>query len=136
MLICTALIGLVALYGRPTRARAYSDDQYWSFATVLLAVMFALSPVMNPWYALWLLPFAALGNARWPWVAATLVLLSYVVELNLGLISSNGPYHHPSWVRPVEYLGILMAVGFEWRMERNRRRQPVTPDPSKLIAQP
>lgn len=43
----------------------------------LFGALLALSPVVNPWYVAWLLPFAALQRRRWPFVAAACSLASY-----------------------------------------------------------
>lgn len=66
------------------------------------------SAVVNPWYLLWIAPFAALHPTRMTWVALGVVTLSYATSMNLGL-SLAGPYDHPWWVRLVEYGAVLLA---------------------------
>ena len=56
----------------------------------------ALSPVVNPWYLLWLLPFAAIRPSVWAWTASAAVLLAYVTGLNL-----NDLTVHPFGVIPI-----------------------------------
>lgn len=82
----------------------------WIFGAFLAA-----APVINPWYALWVLPFAAIYPSRWPWTASLTLFLSYVTGLNLGVYDID-PFAHPGWLRPVEFGLILAAVGVDaWR---------------------
>ena len=79
----------------------------------------ALSPVVNPWYLLWLLPFAAIRPSVWAWTASGAVLLAYVTGLNLNDLTVH-PFGHPPWVRPVEY-GLIAAAIAYGMMDRARR---------------
>ena len=82
----------------------------WIFGAFLFA-----APVINPWYALWLLPFAAIYPSFWAWTASLTLLFSYVTGLNLGTYDIE-PFGHPGWLRPVEFGLILAAVGVDiWR---------------------
>ena len=78
----------------------------------------ALSPVVNPWYLLWLLPFAAIRPSAWAWTASVAVLLAYLTGLNLNDLTLH-PFDHPVWVRPVEYGLIAAAIG--WQSVAGRR---------------
>ncbi len=84
----------------------------------------ALSPVVNPWYLLWLLPFAAIRPSAWAWTASVAVLLAYVTGLNLNDLTLH-PFDHPVWVRPVEYGLIAAAIGYPWVAGR---RVPIETD--------
>ena len=75
----------------------------WIYGILLL-----VSPVVNPWYLLWLLPFAALFPSVWAWTASAAILLSYITGLNLNDYSMQ-PYAQPDWVRPLEF-GVIGAV--------------------------
>lgn len=79
----------------------------WLFGGLLL-----VSPVINPWYLLWLLPFAAVYPSVTAWVASAAVLLSYATGLNLEDPSLT-PYQHPAWVRPVEFGLITVALAVD-----------------------
>ena len=84
------------------------------------------APVINPWYALWLLPFAAVYPSCWAWTASLALLLSYVTGLNLGVFDLE-PFAHPHWLRPLEFGLIFAAVGVDvWRAAR--RPRPVVRD--------
>lgn len=75
----------------------------WLFGGLLL-----VSPVINPWYLLWLLPFACRYSSLGIWATSAAILLSYATGLNLES-SELAPYGHPAWVRPVEF-GIIGLV--------------------------
>ena len=86
----------------------------WLFGGLLL-----VSPVINPWYALWFLPFAAVFPSRWAWTAAWALLLSYVTGANLGIMELE-PFAQPAWVRPVEFGAILLALAADGIARRKR----------------
>jgi alpha-1,6-mannosyltransferase len=50
----------------------------------VFGVLLLFSPVINPWYLLWLLPFAVFSRDVWPWVASFSISLSYLTGLNTG----------------------------------------------------
>ena len=78
----------------------------------LYGALLAASPVVNPWYLLWLLPFAAIAPSVSAWTASVAVFLAYVSGLNLN-DGDLQPYQQPAWVRPVEYGLILLALAFD-----------------------
>ena len=84
----------------------------------LYGALLAVSPVINPWYLLWLLPFAALFPSVWAWTASGAVLLSYVTYLNLQDYAMD-PYAQPIWVRWLEFGLILAAVVYD--LSRHRK---------------
>ena len=75
-------------------------------------VLLAVSPVINPWYLIWLLPFAAIFPSAWAWTASALILLSYVSGTNLGDYGLQ-PYQQPVWVRVLEFGLILVALAYD-----------------------
>lgn len=81
---------------------------------LVFGVWFLGSAVVNPWYLLWMVPFAAIFPTRMIWAALVMVTLSYATSMNLGL-SLAGPYNHPWWVRPVEYGAVLFAWLWSWK---------------------
>ncbi|KJV05529.1 hypothetical protein VZ94_17540 [Methylocucumis oryzae] len=105
-LLLGSLLLVVALaYGwrywqQQTRALPRADG--------LLGGLLLVSPVINPWYLLWLLPFACIHRNPLAWAASALLLLAYVTGLNLDDPSLT-PYQHPAWVRWVEF-GCLILV--------------------------
>ena len=86
----------------------------WVFGALLAA-----SPVINPWYLLWLLPFAAIRPSICAWTASFAVLLSYVSGLNLQDYAMH-PYGQPPWARCLEFGLILCGLGCDWVRLRHR----------------
>jgi len=75
----------------------------------LLLIFLLLSPVLNPWYVIWLVPFAAMTPS---WRALTLIVIvpvSYATGLNLG-DPSLATYAQPAWVRPTEFATLVLAL--------------------------
>jgi len=85
----------------------------WVFGALLAA-----SPVINPWYLLWLLPFAAITPSIWAWTASFAVMLGYVTGLNLQDLAAH-PYAQPLWARWLEFGLILCGIGCD--LIRRRR---------------
>ena len=107
----------------------------WVFGALL-----ASSPVINPWYMLWLLPFAAVFPSVWSWTASVAILLSYVTGLNLQDYEMH-PYAQPLWARWLQFGLVLAGLAFDlarshgrvgslagaklpWRRLPARRRRP------------
>ncbi len=85
----------------------------WVFGLFLL-----ISPVINAWYWLWVLPFAVIFPSRWAWTASAALLLSYGVGLHIPG-SELGAYEMPVWIRIVEFSIIAIALLFD---RQNRRK--------------
>ena len=105
LLLTIALAGYYLVFRRMASGTVVRGD--WIYGGVL-----ALWPVVNPWYLLWLLPFAAIRPSAWAWTASVAVLLSYVTGLNLNNMDMH-PFGHPSWVLPLEYGLILLALAYD-----------------------
>ena len=86
----------------------------WLFGVLLL-----LSPVINPWYLLWLLPFAVVFPSIWAWTASAAVLLSYVTGLNLPDYTLQ-PYEQPVWVRGLQFGLIFLALAADSAARRRK----------------
>ncbi len=101
------LLGLACacyfMYLYPNTQKVRLDHVYVLF---LLAI-----PVLNPWYVLWVLPFACLQKAIWPWVASLSVLLAYGHGLNLS--QGYNAYEQPMQLVFIEYTAILIAVYYD-----------------------
>lgn len=119
-----ALVGTAAVLGLTLRrARRQPEPAAVPHGEWVLACLFLLSPVVNPWYLLWLAPFVAARPTAWGLTALAVVPLSYCHGLFLA-----GPlpaYHHPDWVRPLELGSVLAAFAGSraWR----RRAAPAGP---------
>lgn len=114
-------IGFAALwisYG----IRYRKSDEQIPRGDLLYGALLAVSTVINPWYLLWLLPFAAVFPTAWAWTASLAVLASYITGLNLNDYTM-GPYQQPIWVRPLEFTPIVLAAGYDvFRYRRQKTR--------------
>lgn len=89
---------------------------------LVFAILLVLSPVINPWYLLWVLPFAVGRGLYWPWVASLAVLLAYVTPLNLG--DEDGvAFAVLTWARVIEWCAIAVAVAVDIRRAWVRRNR-------------
>jgi hypothetical protein len=86
----------------------------------ILGALVLLTPVMHPWYALWLLPFAAL-HRRAAWIAlAALAPLAYAPMADW---LRGAPWRDPLWTRLVEHgacWALLLAAALRRQRERAR----------------
>jgi len=85
----------------------------WVFGSLLL-----VSPVINPWYLIWILPFAAIYPSAWAWTASLAVLLSYISGINLFNDPSMQAYEQPLWARLLEFSLIGAALLVDWRRRK------------------
>lgn len=117
-------------------ARRNEDPVRYAFGA-LFALLLA-SPVVHPWYVLWLLPFAVLLGSfaafLWAWSAA----LVYVVQIRY---AADGVWILPAWVPAVEYALLYgaLVVSFIRQVPQPRaetRRMPPIPDPRVGIVIP
>ena len=77
--------------------------------------MLLLSPVVNPWYWLWLLPLAMLPFSPVAWVAATASLLAYShVVVQVMAASSIATYAVPLWATSLQSALVIAAIGSAW----------------------
>ena len=76
---------------------------------IIYAVFLLTSPVVNPWYLLWLFPWVVYRLSGWGWVALAAVSLSYATGQNLGR-EELADFAIPLWVKVVEYGIVLLAV--------------------------
>lgn len=76
-------------------------------------------PVLNPWYLVWLLPFAVLRPSLWAWTASVSLLLSYASGINLNL-SDTESYQIPDWILAIEFGSIALAAAVQRRLNVNK----------------
>jgi len=111
-LIAAAAIVAIAttLYWRDARAghnRPGIPPADYALGTVLL-----FSPVVNPWYLLWLLPFAVLRPSRTAWTATFLLPLSYWNGTNWNIGSAH-EFDMPMVVTLVELTALAIAAWYD-----------------------
>lgn len=94
----------------------------WPGAEVMGVALF-FSPVVNPWYGLWLLPFLALRPTAWGIGVLVALPLAYAHGFNLPGGAELG-YRHPAWVRPTELAVVVAAVAFAGWARHRRASAP------------
>lgn len=80
-----------------------------SLLVIVYGVLFLVSPVVNPWYLLWIVPFVCLNPRAWSIAALALVSLSYVRGQTLAN-SSLDEFSQPLWLKTSEYVLILVLA--------------------------
>ncbi len=80
----------------------------------LYGVFFLCIPVLNPWYFVWLLPFAVIYPSRWAWTASITLFLAYASGINL-VDSTLELYQQPLWVLWIEFGIVAIAVIADYR---------------------
>jgi alpha-1,6-mannosyltransferase len=104
-IIC-ASAAVVAMFVIQYQARASDACPPWHR---VFGVLLLFSPVINPWYLLWLLPFAVYSRDLWPWAASAAVCLSYITGLNTGREDIDAFAIAP-WAQTLEWLLIAVAL--------------------------
>lgn len=78
---------------------------------VIYGTLFLVSPVVNSWYLLWILPFVCLAPRHWSITALIVTSLSYIRGQTL-LESSLDEFSQPLWIQILEYsLVLALATG-------------------------
>jgi len=112
-IICAGLFlvgyGSYWLYWQQHSKRGELPRGDWIFG-----FFFLLAPVVNAWYVMWLLAFAALFVSRWAWTTSIVVLLTYITGLTTG-DPVLAAYQQPLWALIMEYTMIAMALALDIR---------------------
>ena len=85
----------------------------------IFGVLFVLSPVLNAWYWVWVLPFAVLWPSLWAWTASVALVLSYVIGLHLP-DSNLDDYQVSQLAQTTQLLSIGCALVIDYRYRRFR----------------
>ncbi len=104
--------------------RKRNDPAHQPRLDVVFGLFFFLSPVINPWYLLWLLPFSILTPRWWSLTAVFAVTLSYITGLNLNSAHLED-FAIPLNVKLLEFGIILGALLFDTWIKRKRRENAV-----------
>jgi hypothetical protein len=120
-LIYRALAGLLLMCAAWRARRMVLREQA---LVVVFSCWLLLSPVVHPWYLLWLLPFA-FGDSAWhaairAW--SVTVLLAYLAP---AWQHDSGQWHLPVWIPVIEY-GIPLVVYLRHRWLNGKRTQAAT----------
>lgn len=87
----------------------------------LFAGLLIILPTFNPWYLIWVLPFAVIRPSAWAWVASFALLLSYASGINLPASLAVGleDYQHHDSLLILEFG--LIAVALLWDYKHRYR---------------
>ena len=127
-LLTTVVLSVAWRTRKRAGAEARMDEEEgveWVLGAILL-----LTPALHPWYALWLLPSAALGR-RAAWLAlAALVPLGYMPLV--GWLNGD-PWRDPIWTRALEHGAclVLLVIGLRFpaaRPQASKLDHSVEPD--------
>jgi hypothetical protein len=108
-------IAILRRWARSPEAGRELPPGEWIFGGWLL-----LSATANPWYALWLWPFAARRISATLLCALAAVSLAYLTGANLG-DSQLGSFDHPAWLRPIEFGLVALGLIRDWWRGGDRR---------------
>ncbi|MFN3199827.1 MAG: glycosyltransferase family 87 protein [Bradymonadia bacterium] len=118
--------GVVGLIGLERLWRARTIE---SFAGPVLTAVMLLSPVVHPWYLLWIMPLAIVGIAqgrRWPWAVVVWGLTVWLAYVPRPAYLETGEWAVASWISWAEYLppwGILIGLAASGVIARGGRRR-------------
>lgn len=111
-----ALIGIAAIMILHGRTRSWADLPI----APIFAVIFFIAPAVNPWYLIWILPFAVGSRQIWPAAAMLALPLSYFTGLNLDNDSLYAYEIHPAaWWTEIAIL--IAALGYDITGLRGKR---------------
>lgn len=89
---------------------------------MMMGFFLLCAPVINPWYLIWVLPFAVIHFSVTAWFASVMIMMSYLIGLNLEGFEGLAPYQQPIWVQPIEFGAILAVLLVEvWKRQKNTR---------------
>jgi len=113
------VLGMSWLFWKPFFR--YSLEQVNRETPHLLQLAFGLlllcSPVVNPWYLVWILVFAAIRPTLWAWTASVVVLLAYVSGINW---QGRGAelYQQPLWLVWFEFGLVITALWCQPKLKK------------------
>ena len=94
----------------------------WIFGLLLI-----LSPVLNAWYLVWVLPFAVIWPSVWAWTASVVIALSYIVGLHLPE-SDLRDYQVAPYAQMAQILCIGIALIIDYRSGRFKIKASSQPE--------
>ena len=77
---------------------------------LIFGFFFILSPVINPWYLIWMFPFVVIRPRLWSITAMLVVSLSYTTGLNLSDSGGLRNFQIPSYIMVLEFGAIALAL--------------------------
>ena len=90
---------------------------------IVFGLFLICAPVINPWYLIWLLPFATIRPSFTAWAASVLVFMAYITPIYLPSLNLFGNYDQPLWARYFQFslLGIIFVVEVFYKIGMQNR---------------
>ncbi len=85
----------------------------------IFGILFLLSPVLNAWYWVWILPFAVIWPSAWAWTGSVVLALSYMIGLNLP-DSQLQDYEVAPLAQWAQLISVAIALLIDYRHRRIR----------------
>ena len=122
VVLTLAGVWLFLFFKKETRDARETADQAGSLATVrhlfiIMGLIFLLSPVQNPWYLCWVVPFLCFFPMR-SWILLTGLVGLYYLGFYLDYQELND---RQDWIPWFEYLPFYLLLG--WDLHRQRQRK-------------
>jgi hypothetical protein len=112
LLIATGLVVVAWIWQR-------RDPSSWPPLDLALLLLLLLSPVVNPWYWIWLMPLAALARRFTAFAAAACAAVSYAHSSVLSL-ATESPFQVAWPLTLVQLTVVLAALVADWQRSRPR----------------
>ena len=131
-LLALGIAGVIVLWAHAIARKMETVPLGIVFGAILL-----FAPTVNPWYLLWVLPFAVGRREITPYVASAVLPLSYLTGLNLNDLSLGDFDVHPValWI---ERAALTTAIGYDvvraWRASPSRNTSPLEPIDDPRVA--
>jgi len=109
--ISAAIIGIILIM----LIHARTPDKNHPPLAAIFGIILFFAPAVNSWYMIWILPFAINTRQIWPFVAASIIPLSYITGLTLDTETLLEFEVHPiAWWTQITLL--LTALSYDlWR---------------------
>lgn len=112
--------------------KQYRKDPVPAPLDVVYACFFLFSPVINPWYLLWMVPFVVIRPKCWSITALAVVSLSYMTGLNLQRDDLEN-FSIPLAVKGIEFGSIMLALLWDIKnshiQKKHFKKRNTTADP-------
>lgn len=122
-LCASILLVTLAIYGLQFLLQQKNNPTQIPRGDIIFGSFLLCAPVINPWYLVWLLPFAVIRPTITVWYASFIVLLAYITPLYWPTLGINGAYNHPTFIRWFEFGSLFLVFLFEyyWRQSKTTK---------------
>jgi len=115
-ILLLAVAGFLVLHKRKE-----NDEQSVHHLFVMIALVFLLSPVQNPWYLSWTVPFLCFFPWR-SWIFLTGLMGMYYLDFYFDYQDVG---HYAAWIPLFEYAPFYAYFAYEWKMRRKKNLKQI-----------